>query len=376
MKIGILTLPFNNNYGGFLQAFALLTVLKNLGHEPTLLYRRPNRHEPSYSFKIKFLIKNVLTSIIDKKNYPIIWSQEAYYLYRGKNMHTFLNRYIIPRTEPLYSSEELKLVCKDKFDAIIVGSDQVWRPDYVDEIQDYFLEFAVDFDIKRIAYAASFGTIENKFLDDQLDRCGNLLSMFDAVSVRETSGIDMIKKNGWNVKSVINVLDPTLLLPIEVYNKIISGIEKFDSSLFCYVLDANDNNMLVIKAFSKLLNLRVNQISDIQKGKSVLPSVEKWLSNIYNASFVITDSFHGMIFSIIFNKEFAVFVNKNRGADRFFSILSQLGLEDRIINSIDTIPYLTSKKIEWVMVNRKIIFLREKSIHFLMNALDTAKMTS
>lgn len=371
MKIGILTLPFNNNYGGFLQAYALMTVLKHLKHEPTLLYRRPNRYEPSYAFKIKFFLKNIISSIIDRKKYPFIWRQEVYYKYRGKNMHTFLNKYIIPRTEPLYSSEELKLVCKNKFDAIIVGSDQVWRPDYVDEILDYFLEFAVEFDVKRIAYAASFGTAENKFSDVQSVRCGDLLSMFDAISVRENSGIDLINKKSWNVKTVACVLDPTMLLPIDIYENIIKGVETADGGLFCYVLDSNVNSLLAINNLSRILKLRVNKISDIQRGRSVLPSVEEWLSNIYNADYVITDSFHGMIFSIIFNKEFAVFVNQERGADRFYSILSKLDLNNRIINSADNISCLASNKIDWEMVNQKINYLRDKSIHFLVNALNS-----
>lgn len=285
-------------------------------------------------------------------------------------MHTFLNRYITPRTGPLYSSEELRLVCMDKFDAIIVGSDQVWRPDYVDEIQDYFLEFAIDFDVKRIAYAASFGTTENKFSDAQLVRCGNLLSMFDAISVRETSGIDLIHKNVWNVKPVTCVLDPTMLLPADIYENIIKDLKKSDGGLFCYVLDTNDNNLSAIYNLSRKLKLRINQISDIQKGRAVLPSVEEWISNIYNADFVITDSFHGMIFSIIFNKEFAVFVNQDRGSDRFYSILSKLGIEDRIFNSADCISCLASNKIDWKMVNYKIKILRDKSIVFLTNALN------
>ncbi len=371
MKIGILTLPFNNNYGGFLQAFALMTVLKQLGHEPALIYRRPNRYELSCMSKIKFGVKNIISSIIDKKKYPIIWKQEANYLYRGKKMHTFLKKYIAPRTEPLYSSKELRLACKDKFDAIIVGSDQVWRPDYVDEIQDYFLDFAIDYNVKRIAYAASFGTTENKFTDAQLVRCGSLLSLFDAISVRETSGIDLIQKNAWSVKSVTNVLDPTMLLSADIYGNIIRGVEKSDGGLFCYVLDTNDNNLLAINNLSRLLKLHINQITDIQKGRAVLPSVEEWMSNIFNADFVITDSFHGMIFSIIFNKEFAVFVNQDRGSDRFYSILSKLGIEDRIINSTNNIPYLASNKIDWEMVNNKINILRDKSIFFLTNALSS-----
>lgn len=111
-------------------------------------------------------------------------------------------------------------------------------------------------------------------------------------------------------------------------------------------------------------------IVDNKKGTYPKPSIEDWLDNIKNSSFAITDSFHGMVFSIIFNKPFAVYVNKDRGADRFVSLLSFIGLEDRMINDESDVDNLIKKTIKWEDVNEKLETLKKQSIQFLNEYLN------
>ena len=110
-------------------------------------------------------------------------------------------------------------------------------------------------------------------------------------------------------------------------------------------------------------------IVDNKKGTYPKPSIEDWLDNIKNSSFVITDSFHGMVFSIIFNTPFAVFINRTRGADRFDSLLSQLGLENRICANVEDVDHVVSTPINWERVDQKLSYLKEYSKEFLENSI-------
>lgn len=372
MKIGILTLPFNNNYGGYMQAYALMTVLKRMGHEPTLIMRRHNPYRVSIVFRIKFFIKGILKTIIRHKIYPFIYGEESSFRARGKNMLTFVDKYIQPQTRYIYSTDELRKECEGHFDAFIVGSDQVWRPIYVQGlIGNMFLDFTTGWNVKRIAYAASFGTDAPEYTEEAKVLCGSLIEKFDAVSVREQSGLNVFDDFGWKVKNPKVVLDPTMLLTREDYNKVLtqeSNIAK--GKIFCYVLDNSNEVKTVISKIQKQIKKTIYEITDIQKGDSVLSSIETWMSAIRDSDFVITDSFHGTVFAIIFNKPFIVYANKNRGIDRFRSILNHFGLEDRISNSSCSINEIITKQVNWDSINEIIRKNKEVSIIFLEGILN------
>ena len=136
MTIGILTLPFNNNYGGYLQAYALMTVLKNEGHDVELIYRRHNK--PPFTKLIVPTVKNVVKLLLGRKVISVIPDGEKSFRERGVNMMPFFDKYIVPRSRPLYSSKEFAKYVTGRYDAVIVGSDQVWRPDYGSGIGDFF----------------------------------------------------------------------------------------------------------------------------------------------------------------------------------------------------------------------------------------------
>lgn len=369
MRIGILTVPFNNNYGGYLQSYALMTTLKKMGHQPTLIMRRHNSKKVTFRYKIMYFIKNSIKSILYLSPYNVFYNEENIFRHRGKDIQRFLHKYIQPQTKYIYTTEELVAECKERFDAYIVGSDQVWRSIYVPTILgNMFLDFTKDWKVKRIAYAASFGTDCPEYTPEEKRLCGNLIKVFDAVSVREDSGLKVFDDFNWNVPNPKIVMDPTLLLSKEDYNALLP-IQNLDAKgkVFCYVLDKSDDAQIAIKGIIKQLNKPLYEITDIQKGDSILPSVESWLSAIRDSEFVITDSFHGTVFSIIFNKPFLVYVNQTRGADRFVSLLHKFGLVDNIIS--DNTNIKNCFHVDWNSVNDSISRQAKDSISFIINTL-------
>lgn len=367
MKIGIITVPFNNNYGGYLQSYALMTVLKRMGHEPTIIMRRHNPHPVSAAFRMGFFIKGILKTVLRRKLYPCFYSEELSFKIRGKGMLTFVDRYMQPLTKYVYSSDELRKECENKFDAYIVGSDQVWRAIYVPGIVgNMYLDFTEGWNVKRIAYASSFGTDNPEYTAEEKEICGKLIEKFDAVSVREDSGLKVFDDFLWKVKNPQVVLDPTLLLSKDDYNKILHQENKLaKGKIFCYVLDKSDDAKKTISNILRQLNRPLYEISDIQKGDSVLPSIETWLTAIRDSDFVITDSFHGTVFSIIFNKPFAVYVNKARGSSRLECLMKKFGLETHIL-SMHHQNNIEYNHFDWNRFNKTIELKIKESKQFLI----------
>lgn len=370
MRIGILTLPFNNNYGGYLQAYALMAVLKQMGHKPTVLMRRQNVAKVSFCWKLKLAIKGILKTILTFRKCQIVCDVEYPFRHRGAEMLKFVDVHIAPQTPYIYDTNSLREYCEGRYDAYIVGSDQVWRAIYVPDIRNYFLDFTTGWRVKRVAYAASFGTDTPEYTDEQICQCGKLLKSFDAVSVRENSGKGVIDRFGWSAQNLQSVLDPTMLLTAADYSKVLpktpcGSLHK----IFYYVLDETEGVENFLGELASFLRLGLCGISNIQKGNGVLASIEDWLTNIRDAEFVVTDSFHGMVFSIIFHKPFVVCVNSNRGADRFSSLLTELNLSDRIMESCSDMKKLASGDINWFEVDNRLGELRDHSFNFLKQAM-------
>lgn len=374
MKIGILTVPFNNNYGGYLQSFALMTILKRMGHEPTLVMRRHDKSKSTWKKRLKYFLKGIMHTIKSKSLCPLIYKVEGDYEYLGSNMHEFVEKWIQPLSPYLYSTDELKSYCHGSFDAYIVGSDQVWRSIYVPQIGNYFLDFTYGWHVKRIAYAASFGTDNPEYTNREIEVCRCLVRKFDAVSLREESGKKVFEKYNWSSENLQVVLDPTLLLSADDYKNLVKNETQGNSDyIFYYVLDKNVKVSKVLDVVSTKLNLPLSGISNIQQDYKPLPSIEFWLSQIMNSSFVVTDSFHGMVFSIIFNKPFVVLVNERRGADRFVSLLSILGLEERMIMNIQNLNRVFCHKVDWSKVNCILNIGQKNSISFIDKSLSDIK---
>lgn len=366
MKIAILTQPLHTNYGGNLQNFALQKVLKDMGHEPVTIDRH---HTVKLRTKLKLgYFKNLLMHFLKGRPKPLwknYFSSKKEQAYLRQDITAFIDAYIT-KTPRLYSDKAVQAIFKENnFEAVIVGSDQCWRPMYSPNIYTYYLDFLKDNkEIKKLAYAASFGTDEWEYTEEQTARCKKLIQQFDLVTVREKAAVNLVaeKLN----KDAEFVLDPTLLLSKEDYIELFVGKNLPDNKgIYTYILDDSDWKTQVVETAKETLGLPQfsNQHNKHTVNSEKIPSIESWIKGFADADFVVTDSFHGTVFSIIFNKPFISLVNVSRGASRFESILGEFDLMQRLASDFDQqyIEALIEEAIAYDGVNQKLDALRRHS---------------
>ena len=359
MKIAILTLRVDNNYGGHLQRYALSRVLRDKGHDAIVLYFRSTWVRDAWTKRLKNATKNVIKALIGRKHNRVMYWKYEDYKWEEIRAHTypFFERYV-PHSPLLYDEESLnKHVNCTQYDCFIVGSDQVWRKAYTQRwgVEHFFLDFAPE-GTKKIAYAASFGLLEMEYDVDELKRLGDLYRQLDAVSVREESGLNILKRHGWNEPQAELVVDPTMLLSKDYYLELIrnGNTHPSNGNLFCYVLDRNEElDALVCKIASerKLTPFYASIDGDDRM------SVEQWLRSIADAEYVVTNSYHGVVFSLIFNKPFYLVENKQRGNARFASLMKMFGVMGE------------NNEPDWKMVNMSMEEYKELSIRYIEHAL-------
>lgn len=379
MKIGILTQPLQYNYGGILQAYALQKVLKNMGHEVYTVDLTLNKtlykkcRGLSARFYHKYLLgKKEIHVFINKPTKSELNIIE-------QNTRKFINENI-NLTEHISFVEKINVLKKYKFDAYVVGSDQVWRPMYSPGITTFFLDFtANENNIKRIAYAASFGTENLEMNANLTKKCANLIQQFDAVSVREDSGVELCNKHFGITAS--HVLDPTFLLEKENYINLINkdNIPAKKNTIMLYVLDQTEEKKAIIEKVTKHLNLEINSVMQEKKyskenrkdiEKCVFPLVTEWLRGFLDAEFVVTDSFHGTVFAIMFNKPFITIANKTRGMARFNSLLNRFNLPERLIFPEDEVDIeKILEPVNYKQVSAILSKEKENAFLFLSNSL-------
>lgn len=374
MKIAILTQPLKNNYGGILQAYALQQIIKSLGHEVITINRQVDYRSKSHEI-LKKLYSRI--NIFTKKNLFIKQKNNDY----ESNTLEFINKNI-KTSNPIRSTKELKHhFSKNMYDAVVVGSDQTWRPMYSPNIFNFYLDFIENNNnILKISYASSFGVDEWEYTEIQTEKCKALAKKFNAVSIREISGINLCKTK-LNV-SAEHVLDPTLLMRTEDYlNKLnINTKNNKQNLLLTYILDPSIKKRNIIKSVADKLSLTElsnNEVEDNSNSdklsKKILPKVNDWVKSFSQSNFIITDSFHGCVFSIIFNKPFVVIGNNKRGMARFNSLLSIFDLNERLISEDNTeFTNILDNQINWEIVNKILENKREKSIQFLIKNLNAS----
>lgn len=380
MKILILTQPLHTNYGGLMQAYALQRVLIEMGHD--VYTDMPKKNIDSFISKlsiwvpIRFMLKYCLFRNVEyivpfslsKKQFKII----------SQHTQEFVNQNI--QTIDFFEGKKKPKKSKIKlFDAYIVGSDQVWRPIYSPNIYSYFLDFVNCSNVKKIAYAASFGTDVWEYDKGMTLKCKKLIANFNAISVRESSAIELCS-NYFDIKASLTI-DPTFLMSKNDYLKLLES-KSFDQTLgelMYYFLDIDDEktkilnktrDILQFKTFNSMQVEKVTSSSRINLADCIYPSPLNWINGFKNAKYVVTDSFHGVVFSIIFNVPFIAIGNTERGLSRFTSLLSQFNLEDRLVKSKDEINNdLIFAKIDFEALNIKKNILKEDSLNFLINIL-------
>lgn len=331
MKIGVVTFyNTQDNYGEVLQHYALKSFLNKLGHEVFLL-----RYNKSQERNIIRLICKVVASPM--KYFVEIKRRYKYKVYLSeirahpRNFDEFRNKYFC-LTDKVYEQETLPEIFPPA-DVYICGSDQIWAS--VNRVN--YLGFIPN-GIKKIAYAPSFGGL--KFSKTERRILANYMKDFDVITVREQSGVDLCKKIGRMDTTLVP--DPTFLLSDTDYETIMDGaLYSSGKYLFLYLLgNKTEIDMDSVYSFAKGKGLKVVYVASqglMDKYEKEYPTVERWMSLLKHAEYVLTNSFHGMAFSIIFNKNFMVVPLSGiheRMNDRIHTALLKYGLQDRIFQGV------------------------------------------
>lgn len=350
-KIALLNLAIDDNYGGNLQRYALVHVLEELGYDVThlLIMRRWTLWQLKTPLAIaKRLIERFLLG--RKKPILIEKAFQKKYMSYYHRVSSFYERHI-KHSAPIYNYKMLKKY--NSFDAYIVGSDQVWRECMIRPFPMRAFFFSFSPQKKHIAYAVSLGT-DVKELDEKSALClKKYYEKFQAVSVREKSALEVFEQYGWNNPKADWLIDPTFLLPKEEYLRLtqFAETEPMRGNMFCYILDPTEEKQQFIKDISNQRGL-----TPFETGLHEV-SIEQWIRNIAEAEYVVTDSYHGFVFSMIFNKPVKLFFNEIRGNARFESLLSLLEL------TVD------QKEFNWDRINEIIASERQKAVGWLNKAL-------
>jgi len=370
-KVLILTHKLGANYGGIMQAYALQNYVKKLG-----FYVETTSPDTQASFiksaKIGFK-RYILKTFLNRKIDFLPNNEQLNVM--SKNTKLFIDKNI--NTINLYQNNKNPESVVNSFDNVIIGSDQVWRAVYVN-VPLYMLGF-IKSNINRISYAASFGRDDlSEYGPKLIKKTTRLAKKFNAISVREDSGVDLCA-DYWGIH-VTRHIDPTLLLAKNDYTKLIQNdaenVSESKGNLFTYILDRNSEKQTIVKMVVSKTGLTPFEVvppvcksnKDFRQNpeKFILPPVTQWLKSFMDAKYVVTDSFHGCVFSIIFNKPFIAIGNKNRGLTRFTSLLKLFDLEDRLILDFNEInAEIVKEKIDWSKVNKKITQERKRSNDFL-----------
>ena len=311
MRIGILTHPLVKNYGGILQAFSLKCHLESLGHNVVILNRRFNFNR----------YKGLIVDFLSFLNVPR-YSQ-------GKKEISEITKFVkknFKSTRKLYSKQELvKAIDRCKLDCVVIGSDQVWRSDFCCHSDyDYWGGFmSGKRNIKTFSFAASIAHDTWNYNSEDTRIIKKLVSRFCGVSVREESAMQLCKENlDIDAKWVI---DPTLLHDSTFYDRIAADRINGKPYIFVYWLGDRD----IIKKDLERYSQKYEIVELHLKGNDRKNSIEEWLSYIKHSEIVITDSFHGTVFSIIYNKHFITYKNESGGYSRIESLFKMLDIEEK-----------------------------------------------
>lgn len=364
MKIGIVTFWWTeDNYGQVLQCYALQCLLRKMGHDPFLIKTYPDEYKVDRN---KRYYINTFLSILNPKKIFIYIKRKLQKRKKGskqffvdRKFDEFRDRYI-SSTPNVYHYSDL-MQNPPIADVYITGSDQVWcHPSPI-----YYLNWG-DKKVKRVSYAASFGFTKASL--SYINTVKPWLKMFDIVSVREESGIEICGKAGR--KNAICVPDPTLMLEkLDYVNLLVENRNNEENILLLYLLGNEiDFEVQDIYDFAARYSLKVKFVASQGRFDSYqkeYPTIENWLSLINDAKYIVTNSFHGTVFSIIFEKKFLVIPlsgKDSRMNTRIDTLLNKYDLQER--KFIDDLDVLLND-IDFSGVKKKIAKERENAISFL-----------
>lgn len=376
-KIGIITIIKANNYGAELQAYATQKVFNKIDNcsaeiidyifYKNPLYKKSKSSSPSFKFSIKQKISEFIYPILSKIKYSI---GRNIYKIRSERFNKFhLNNTKLSKTyysiEELYNNPPL-------YDIYVSGSDQIWNPRLYTSLEPYFLTF-VSNKAKKISYASSFGVSVLPVECKEIYR--KWLKSYYAISVRESNAIDIIDSLG--LESICT-LDPTLLLNKGEWSSVANKIDVPDNYLVIYELSDSKYLRSLANEISNIFGLKIvrlckdigykdnsNGIINIQDAGPA-----EFIFLFKNANYIITNSFHGTAFSIIFEKNFYTIIRENKNNNsRIVSLAKLLGLENRIIKEGMSIKDIDLSNIHYEYILDKLEYEKTRSINFIKDCI-------
>ncbi len=365
MKCGILTFHRAQNFGGILQAYALQKSVEKLGVDCEIVdYRSPfiEKYFKPYSLK----------------NLPSIKRMAAIVLYNGRvkdnrvNFDEFSKKHL-KTSNAVFENKDQLLKCNDEYDLFIAGSDQVWSYLTAGFDKSYFLEFVKN-NSKKNSYAASFGveSIPKKYHEEYY----GLLKDFNNISVREEQGAQIVKEILDYEPPV--VLDPTLLLNRDEWSKIATAKPEKHKYLLLYLIAESKTTLSLAKKIAKERNLKIIYINDRLYKRNGMENrskigVNKWVELFLNASCIVTNSFHGVAFSINFKKDFYMqyLPEPAKVNSRLENILTTLDLTSRNIKDVKNFDI--GETIDYSRVHEKLLLSRQNSIEYLRKVIEGAQ---
>lgn len=389
MRIGIVTYwSSSDNYGQQLQCFALQKYLIGLGYDAYLIKYMPTSHIPLWRRIARSVKYRLLVSSEQKekdRNTKLI-SERNKLLNCRRGFKEFRDKYI-KSTEIVYRNIKELRNNPPAADIYICGSDQVWNNSLKDpDTAGWFLDFGKP-TVKRVSYAASIG---RDIDSSEINRFTKYLKNFNAISVREQKAYTLCHQLGFD-KSII-AIDPTLLLNSSAYDSIEIDSNGTDVAgkpyVFIYTLNIRTAEEIYWDDFQKIiakdgLQIRSVSSSGYLPARELLPGVQneqatipKWLSLIKHSEYVITTSFHGVVFCLLYHKPFyAVLLNNeySKGNDRIISLLESLHLSNLIVSNRESLKQINFENIDWVDVDAMIALLRQQSTHFIDDILSWEK---
>lgn len=353
-KIGIITIHSDLNYGAALQAYALNQVLRNKGYESEVInYVKIPNHPPHYPFPI-----NVIFWIMNRPRFT--------------RFRKFLKDTVSKRS--WNSVEELMDNFNENYDVVVSGSDQVWNPlcgGLNDQINPcYYLAFADHKKYKKVAYASSLGSY--RFNEEELKIVKPWFEEYDHLSTREQSGKEYLEEV---LKTTVPVvIDPTLLLDYKKWQSVQTPMKVTDKYVLVYYFDERDEVISIARKVADKHGYKVALITNMPhhfKGvdinlRHVGPAQFLWLFD--NASYVVTNSFHGTAFAINYNKPFISVIKRN-SPQRAQTLLNNVGIPERLLTDEKYLHSLTDD-IDWNLVNSRLNELRKDSLDYLYNAIE------
>ena len=351
--VNILTIHDEPNYGAVLQAYALYHTVEILGCTPRMI---------NLSLKFRLREYNLLNRILIAFNN---WKNG--YNYCNNIARAFCRTYEPNTTRQFCTIEQLRNYNWNSDDYFLLGSDQIWNTEITHNLaKAYTFSFLPDECIKRYAYASSFGNIKDEKKRAKELEVQSSLAKFKGIGVREKFGVEFLKTQG--IESV-EVIDPTLLL--KDYSFLLPRPIEYNNCLLYLALGEDSEMNTFVTQLSQMTKLTINKhygyLQPSRKVNKQFLSVQNWLYYIASSKLVVTDSFHAMVFSIMFHRQFYVFVSHPSKVYRINNILKRLGIEGRVVTNLNQVNL--DSTIDYAEVAEKLDDLRISSLNYLSQIL-------